>query len=179
VAEGGHPTRAALLDAGLRLADERDLVGIAVDDIVREAGVAKGTFYVHFADRAAYLVELHGRFHEALALRVAAATKGLAPGRARIERATAAYLDGCRRSRGVKAMLAQARALPEIAAAVSVTNARFATAARADFAAAGSARPAEAARLYVVMTAEVALAELHAGRRQNNLRAALSDYLGA
>ena len=31
--------------------------------VVAEAGLAKGTFYVHFADRDAFLDALHERFH--------------------------------------------------------------------------------------------------------------------
>ena len=51
-----HPTRNALLEAGLKIAEAEGLAHMTVDQIVREAGVAKGTFYVHFSDRVAFLV---------------------------------------------------------------------------------------------------------------------------
>ena len=44
-------TRAALLAAGLKLLADRHIDGISVDDIVRQAGVAKGSFFNHFADK--------------------------------------------------------------------------------------------------------------------------------
>jgi len=48
-----HRTRAALLDAGAALLAERPIDALSVDDIVNAAGVAKGSFYNHFADKAA------------------------------------------------------------------------------------------------------------------------------
>ena len=41
-------TRAQLVAAALRLYAERAIEAITVDEVVKEAGVAKGTFYVHF-----------------------------------------------------------------------------------------------------------------------------------
>ncbi len=58
-----HPTRQALIEAGFALASTESLNHITVDAIVKQAGVAKGTFYVHFADRAAFLLALHVHFH--------------------------------------------------------------------------------------------------------------------
>jgi len=46
-------TRAALIQAGRRLFSERPVDAVAVDDIVQAAGVGKGSFYNHFADREA------------------------------------------------------------------------------------------------------------------------------
>lgn len=168
-----HPTRAALLDAGLRLADERPLGAISVDDVVRDAQVAKGTFYVHFSDRDAFLVALHARFHDALRERIRAASAGLPPGTERLERSVTAYLDGCRELAGVKAMLASARGEPAIAAAVSASNERFAGAGVEDLAAMGHRPAAPVARLVVAMTAEIALVELERGRADRALRRAL------
>ena len=49
-----HPraarTRAALLAAGFDLLVERPIDAIPIDDVVARAGVAKGSFFNHFAD---------------------------------------------------------------------------------------------------------------------------------
>jgi AcrR family transcriptional regulator len=63
-------TREALIDAGLRLAESTGLSGLSVNLIVADAGVAKGTFFHHFGDRASYLLALHREFHERLATRI-------------------------------------------------------------------------------------------------------------
>lgn len=46
-------TRGALIAAGRRLFCERPVDAVTVDDIVQAAGVGKGSFYNHFADREA------------------------------------------------------------------------------------------------------------------------------
>ncbi len=50
-------TRRKLADTALRLYASRGYDRVAVDDICREAGVSKGTFYVHFATKDQVLVE--------------------------------------------------------------------------------------------------------------------------
>jgi len=52
---GALQTREALLDAGAVLAEEHGLAGASVEMVVSRAGVARGTFYVHFKDRAAFV----------------------------------------------------------------------------------------------------------------------------
>lgn len=47
-------TRQALLDAGSRLLAEKPIDAIAIDEIVRAAGVAKGSFFNHFEDKDAF-----------------------------------------------------------------------------------------------------------------------------
>jgi AcrR family transcriptional regulator len=44
-------TRARLLEAGLALFAERGLHGVTTHDVAARAGVAAGTFYLHFADK--------------------------------------------------------------------------------------------------------------------------------
>ena len=172
-----HPTRRALLDAGLALAERDGLATITVDQIVAEAAVAKGTFYVHFQDREAYLVALHSAFHDQLRAAIVHASAGLPPGRDRLLASTRAYLDGCLRSKGVKGMLIQARGVPEIAESVMASNDRFARASRPDFEALGVQYVLETAHLYVAATAEVAVLEATRGRRNPRLRGALAQLL--
>lgn len=47
-------TRAALLTAGRELLAERPIDAIAIDELVARAGVAKGSFFNHFADKHAF-----------------------------------------------------------------------------------------------------------------------------
>jgi len=46
-------TYRALVDAGLELLAERPIDALAIDEIVGRAGVAKGSFFNHFADKPA------------------------------------------------------------------------------------------------------------------------------
>src|SRR5437773_1229323 len=62
--------REALLDAGATLADELGLGQLSVNRIIATAGVAKGSFFHHFGDRAGFFVELHRRFHDRLAAEI-------------------------------------------------------------------------------------------------------------
>jgi TetR/AcrR family transcriptional regulator, transcriptional repressor for nem operon len=172
-----HPTYRALIDAGLRLAEQASLSEISIDQIVRAAGVAKGTFYVHFPDRSTYLVALHTWFHNRLKELVVNAVADMAPGIERLYRATIAYLDGCLEGRAVKALLLEARAERAIEAEVQRRNAEFAELAATNFRAMGWLQPEMAARLYVAMTAEAAVIEVGSGLPDQNLRAALFQFI--
>jgi AcrR family transcriptional regulator len=171
-------TRTNLIETGLVLAEVLGLEGLSVNAVVAAAGVSKGTFFHHFADRVTYLVALHRRFHDALFDEVMTAIAGLAPGRGRLEMATDTYLDGCLRDRGVKALLLEARGHLPIADEVTRRNRANVEVVSADFAALGSAHPQQAARLWIAATAECALIELERGGRDTAARAALSDLVG-
>ena len=54
-------TRQALLDTALRLFTERGYIGVRVEDIAKEAGVSRATFYKHFAERDEILASLFDR----------------------------------------------------------------------------------------------------------------------
>lgn len=47
-------TRAALVAAGFDLLVDRPIDAIPIDDVVARAGVSKGSFFNHFADKAAF-----------------------------------------------------------------------------------------------------------------------------
>lgn len=70
-------TRAALLAAGFELLADRPIDAIAIDDIVARAGVAKGSFFNHFADKAGFAAELGAAVRADLELRVGAANTGV------------------------------------------------------------------------------------------------------
>lgn len=54
-AESAQETREALISAGAKLFGERGLDAPSLDDICARAGRTRGAFYVHFADRDAFL----------------------------------------------------------------------------------------------------------------------------
>lgn len=70
--EAKAATRRALLEAAQRAFAERGFAATSVADIARRAGVATGTFYVHFPSKDAALDELFTAFNAALAQRLAA-----------------------------------------------------------------------------------------------------------
>ena len=74
-------TRAQLLAAASALFAKRSWASVTIDDLVREAGVAKGTFYVHFEDMHALTIavadELIRSFDELIQPRRAATSDPL------------------------------------------------------------------------------------------------------
>src|ERR1022692_291544 len=108
IAPAQHATREKLLDAGVSVAESHGLTGLSVNRVVAQAGVAKGTFYVHFADRSAFVDALHARFHAVVQDAVAKATDGVPIGAKRIARGAIAYLDVCLANRAVKALALEA-----------------------------------------------------------------------
>jgi TetR/AcrR family transcriptional repressor of nem operon len=174
-----HPTADALLDAGIAVAEEHGLAGLSVNRVVARAGLAKGTFYVHFADRDAFVDALHARFHAAVDVAVGAAVEGVPNGPERLVRGAEAYLDVCLRDRAVKALALEARSDPALSALMATRHDRFAAVAVPSFKAMGWPDATAAAQLLSAMTAEIAVRELDAGRRVPAARRALRRYLGA
>ncbi|MBU6244369.1 MAG: TetR/AcrR family transcriptional regulator [Actinomycetales bacterium] len=164
------------MDAAIALAEHGGLTSLSVEEVTRAAGHAKGTFYVHFADRAELLVAIHRRFHDELFQHIRASTSALPPGPQRARARLIAFLDGCRRQPAVRALLLQARAIPAVAALAEQRNEQAAAELSGDLVAAVSA-PRQTAHLLVAATVEVALRELASGRRLPRLRAALVDLV--
>lgn len=177
MARDPEPTREKLLAAGEQLAAERSLGELRIEAITARTGVAKGTFYVHFRTRADYLVALHRRFHDRLAAGIDSALARQPPGRARLLAGSFAYLDGCLAEAALKALLLGARVEPDIQQEVAKQNARFSRLAAQDLAALQVPAAAEAARLWVAMVAEAALAEGEAGATLPALRTTLAAFL--
>lgn len=175
--ETEHPTKTALLAAGLRLAETTSLSKLSVNRIVKEAGLAKGTFYVHFADRNEYLVALHGRFHTHLNTAIEAAIAGMPEGRENLQQGIEAYLDGCLQRRELKALLMEARIDPAVATAVRQRNESYYANVADDLNAMGWPQPMLAARLFVTMVAEAALIECEQGQMDTAVRQILWQFL--
>jgi AcrR family transcriptional regulator len=64
-------TRAALLSAGQALLADRTIDALAVNEIVEAAGVAKGSFFNHFADKESFAAEIAGTIRLAIEADVA------------------------------------------------------------------------------------------------------------
>lgn len=174
----GHRTREALLDAGIAVAERHGLAGLSVNLVVAEAGVAKGTFYVHFTDRRAFIDALHERFHALVHAAVAGVTRDTPAGAECLVRSAEAYLDVSLENRVVKALALEARSDPTFTASMSARQDRVASAAIPSFEAMGWPDPTAAAQLLVAMTAEIAVRELDAGSRLPASRRALRRFLG-
>jgi len=170
-------TREQLIAAGLSLAERTGLSGMSVNQIVAEAGVAKGTFFHHFRDRSEFLVVLHTEFHDRVFAEVERTVAGMPPGRARLLAAANAYLDECLRHRGIRALLLEARADHAILAAIASRNRLVVQLTGGDFSAMGKAYPNTSAALWNAAVVEAALLELEAGGYQAEARAALEQFL--
>jgi TetR/AcrR family transcriptional repressor of nem operon len=177
-ASGAQQTREALLDAGAALAEEHGLAGASVNMVVARAGVAKGTFYVHFKDRAAFVDAMHQRFHARVEAAAGQATAGLPPGAERLSRAAEAYLDVSLANRGVKALSLEARSDPAVQGPMEARRERLAAAGVADLEAMGWDDARAAAQLLAAMTREISALEFDAGHQLPESRRALKRFLG-
>lgn len=175
---GALQTREALLDAGTALAEQHGLAGVSVNMVVARAGVAKGTFYVHFKDRATFVDAMHERFHSRVQSAVDEAVAGLAPGAVRIFRSTQAYLDVSLANRGVKALALEARSDPTMQGSMAARRERLAAAGVADLRAMGWDDAEAAAQLLAAMTREISVLEFDAGRPLTASRRVLGRFLG-
>jgi TetR/AcrR family transcriptional regulator, transcriptional repressor for nem operon len=177
VTDAGKRTRDALLDAGGAVAESGGLAALSVNAVVAEAGVAKGTFYVHFTDREAFLDALHERFYANIAGAIDAAVDGLAPGAESLAAGIDAYLDACLAQRAVKPVLRELHGGNACTAATARSmGAREATFPRqmeAALRAMGAREAAVTTRLLVAMISETALLEIEAKKRAPAARKAL------
>lgn len=159
------------------VAEQHGLAGLSVNRVVAQAGVAKGTFYIHFDDRDAFVDALHERFHDDVDLAVATAVKDAPPGAERIAIAVEAYLDVCIENRAVKALALEARSDPALSASMAARHERFAAGAVPSFRAMGWPDARAASQLLAAMTAEIAVRELDAGRKLPAARRSLRRFL--
>lgn len=60
-ADRRQQTKDLVLDTALRLFNEHGYLGVRVEDIAKESGVSRATFYKHFAEREQVLAELFQR----------------------------------------------------------------------------------------------------------------------
>jgi AcrR family transcriptional regulator len=166
----GLRTRDALLRAG-RVVAERDGLGeLSVAAVVKQAGVAKGTFYVHFTDREAFVGALRDDFQARVAEQVARAVGDMAPGAERLLGGLTAYLDVCLAERAVKALIREQRA-------DGGGRAPLVAQVEANLRAMGWRDAPHAARLIVAMAAEIALSEQESASKQHGARRWLRRFI--
>jgi TetR/AcrR family transcriptional repressor of nem operon len=175
---GALQTREALLDAGAVLAEEHGLAGVSVNMVVARAGVAKGTFYVHFKDRAAFVDTMHERFHARVQEAVGKAIAGLAPGAERIFRSAEAYLDVSLANRGVKALSLEAHSDPTMQGSMTARRERLEEVIIADLKAMGWDDIEATAQLIAAMTREISVLEFDAGCPVPASRRVFKRFLG-
>ena len=138
------------------------------------AGVAKGTFYVHFADRSELVVALHRSFHDELFARIERDTTTVSPGPERVRHRLVAFLDGCRAQPAVRSVLRDMRSDPLISREVMARNRQAAELLAPDLRRARrTGHELETAALLVSATIEVAVRELEVARKIPRLRRAL------
>ena len=89
-------TREALIRAGETLLAERPVDAIAVDDIVREAGVAKGSFFNHFSDKSALALAVATEVRLRMEQRVGAVNAGVGDPEERLVRGVCAFIQYAR-----------------------------------------------------------------------------------
>lgn len=167
----GRRTREALLDAGELVAERDGLAGLTVAAVSAAASVAKGTFYVHFPDREAFIDALHQRFYARVSAAVGKAVTDLPPGRALLVAAADAYLDVCLANRAVKALVFETRTQGNLTTTMQEREEMFTRLAQPSLKAIGLAPTKVAARLFVSLTSEAAVVEIEAGRRVPRARA--------
>jgi AcrR family transcriptional regulator len=173
----GRRAREALLTAGVAVAERAGLAGLTVTAVTNEAGLAKGTFYVYFADREAFIDALHQRFYERVTEAVMQAAGHLPDGLPKQLVAIEAYLDVCLENRAVKALVLETRTQPGLTTTMGEREALFARLSEPNYKAMGASNPRVTARLSVAMTSEVALIELEAGRRVSAARRTLRQFV--
>jgi AcrR family transcriptional regulator len=88
----GELVRDALVRAGQTLFSAQPVDAVAIDDIVREGGVAKGSFYKHFPDKEALLTAVVRRIYRRIEAEVTAANAAVDDAAARVARAICVYL---------------------------------------------------------------------------------------
>ncbi|MCC6524300.1 MAG: TetR/AcrR family transcriptional regulator [Polyangiaceae bacterium] len=108
--EAKAATRRAVREAAEQAFAERGYDRTSIADIARAAGVATGTFYVHFPSKEALLDELLGAFNAELAERVGQALGKKGTEHARVLAAAEAVLGACEAHRAfVSAYLERSR----------------------------------------------------------------------
>jgi TetR/AcrR family transcriptional repressor of nem operon len=175
----GRRAREALLEGGVAVAERAGLAGLTVAGVAKEAGLAKGTFYLYFHDRAAFIDALHQRFYQRVTEAVIDAAGQLPDGLRKQLVAIEAYLDVCLENLAVKALVLETRGQPGLTTTMEEREELFTRLSEPNFKAMGAANPRVAARLSVAMTSEIALIELEAGRRVSAARKTLRQFVEA
>jgi AcrR family transcriptional regulator len=173
----GRRAREALLQAGADVAERAGVGSLTIAEVTRTAGLAKGTFYLYFPDREAFIDALHQRFYARVTEEVLHAVDGMEAGVERVVAANLAYLDVCLANMGAKALVLETRNQPNLTETMEDRQQLFAKLAAGDLRAIGVPSPDVTARMIVAMTSEASLIELRAGRKMPAARRALRGFI--
>lgn len=172
MARPAGPGRTALINAGIAVAEQRGLAGLSVNAVVDAAGMAKGSFYQHFADRRDFLVALHRHYHDGLTVRLLDAVGDLPPGRERIRIGLYTWLDAMRDAAGTVALLLAARTDPNLFEETRARNRQSVELIAPDIAALGWDPPEPVAHMLVAMISHILVEEHYDGGPRDDLRTA-------
>jgi TetR/AcrR family transcriptional repressor of nem operon len=148
------------------------LAGLTINAVVAQAGMAKGSFYTHFADRSAFIFELYRRFYDAQVSVYVDATRELEPGAARLQAGMDAFLDACHGHEDAMVLLGEARFAGGLEEAVAERSTELGRLVIEDLTAIGWPDPSATALVLAGAVSEVAVAEARAGTTRPDLRAA-------
>lgn len=84
-------TRSALVAAGHKLFSKKPVDAVAIDDIVQEAGVAKGSFYNHFKEKNDILMAVREEVRKNINIQVNEINSGVEDPAVRVARALAVH----------------------------------------------------------------------------------------
>ena len=104
----GERTRQQLLDAATSAFVRNGYVDCAVEDIIREADISRGTFYAHFKSKKAIFAAIIGRSIEARLTSTDVSGVDVPLVRDRIEASVRMFLDSFRKSKGLSLVIEQA-----------------------------------------------------------------------
>jgi len=85
-------TRPALMLAGLKLLAERPVDSLSIDEIVEAAGVAKGSFFYHFADKQSFAREIAAQVREDVEATIGAVNSGVTDPAQRVARGISQFM---------------------------------------------------------------------------------------
>lgn len=88
-------TRSLLIDVARRNFTERGYAATSIDDVIREAGVARGALYHHFPGKEALFRAVYETVEAEVVTKVLAAAAGQTDPMASVRAGLAAFLDGC------------------------------------------------------------------------------------
>jgi AcrR family transcriptional regulator len=88
-------TRGALIEAATALFAERGYAGVALEEVVRRAGVTRGALYHHFADKQELFLAVFEAGEQRMVEQVAATIGELPPGWDRLVAGIDAFLTAC------------------------------------------------------------------------------------
>jgi TetR/AcrR family transcriptional regulator, transcriptional repressor for nem operon len=170
--------RELLIQAGFELAEKLSPAQLTAGTLARRAGLAARSLTLQFGGLERYAETLQAIHYEETRRETLAAVHGLAPGAARILRATQAYFDFAFNRRGLRAWLSELRARsPAMQLQWRMDNQLYAQFLATELALCGWPHPVAGARLYIAGVLELVRDEQRENRRLPAARRALERFL--